>query len=167
MPDAPIPFVSLAVNSVFSSEYEPTTKSAPASRKEASEKLVVTPAEKQPAPLAATIPFTASSITKQAVGAKPSLATAIWKTSGEGFFSDWVTPWNNQRCPPIPKSSSSRRSEWQRKQPPITRKPSCLDWGQEKDARRFILEHPTDIDLRKVDQLWFLDVITNGLVRAA
>jgi hypothetical protein len=29
------------------------------------------------------------------------------------------------------------------------------------------LEHPTDIDLRKVDQLWFLDVITNGLVRAA
>ena len=27
----------------------------------------------------------------------------------------------------------------------------------------FILEHPTDIDLRKVDQLWFLDVITNGL----
>ena len=34
----------------------------------------------------------------------------------------------------------------------------------EKDIRRFILEHPTDIDLRKVDQLWFLDVITNGLV---
>ena len=38
--------------------------------------------------------------------------------------------------------------------------------GPEKDARRFILEHPTDIDLRKVDQFWFLDVITNGLVRA-
>ena len=37
----------------------------------------------------------------------------------------------------------------------------------EKDIRRFILEHPTDIDLRKVDQLWFLDLITNGLVRAA
>ena len=36
---------------------------------------------------------------------------------------------------------------------------------QEKDVRRFILEHPTDIDLRKVDQLWFLDLITNGLVR--
>ncbi|HEX8896483.1 MAG TPA: hypothetical protein VF783_24415 [Terriglobales bacterium] len=34
---------------------------------------------------------------------------------------------------------------------------------QEEDVRRFILEHPTDIDLRKVDQLWFLDVITNGL----
>ncbi|HEX8801560.1 MAG TPA: hypothetical protein VF772_23250, partial [Terriglobales bacterium] len=34
---------------------------------------------------------------------------------------------------------------------------------QEKDVRRFILEHPTDIDLRKVDQLWFLDVITSGL----
>jgi hypothetical protein len=38
---------------------------------------------------------------------------------------------------------------------------------QEKNVRRFILEHPTDIDLRKVDQLWFLDLITNGLVRAA
>jgi hypothetical protein len=38
---------------------------------------------------------------------------------------------------------------------------------QEKDVRRFILEHPTDIDLRKVDQLWFLDLVTNGLVRAA
>ena len=38
---------------------------------------------------------------------------------------------------------------------------------QEKDVRRFILKHPTDIDLRKVDQLWFLDLITNGLVRAA
>jgi hypothetical protein len=38
---------------------------------------------------------------------------------------------------------------------------------QEKDIRRFILEHPTDIDLRKVDQLWFLDLLTNGLVRAA
>ena len=38
---------------------------------------------------------------------------------------------------------------------------------QEKDVRRFILEHPTDIDLRKVDQLWFLDLITNGLARAA
>jgi len=37
----------------------------------------------------------------------------------------------------------------------------------EKNVRRFILEHPTDIDLRKVDQLWFLDLITNGLVRAA
>lgn len=37
----------------------------------------------------------------------------------------------------------------------------------EKDVRRFILEHPSDIDLRKVDQLWFLDLITNGLVRAA
>lgn len=37
----------------------------------------------------------------------------------------------------------------------------------EKDVRRFILQHPTDIDLRKVDQLWFLDLITNGLVCAA
>lgn len=38
---------------------------------------------------------------------------------------------------------------------------------QERDVRRFILDHPTDIDLRKVDQLWFLDLITHGLVRAA
>jgi len=38
---------------------------------------------------------------------------------------------------------------------------------QEKDVRRFILQHPTEIDLRKVDQLWFLDLVTNGLVRAA
>ena len=37
---------------------------------------------------------------------------------------------------------------------------------QEKDVRRFVLEHPTEIDLRKVDQLWFLDLITNGLARA-
>lgn len=36
----------------------------------------------------------------------------------------------------------------------------------EKDVRRFILEHPTEIDLRKVDQLWFLDLLTNGLVRS-
>jgi hypothetical protein len=38
---------------------------------------------------------------------------------------------------------------------------------QERDIRRFILDHPSDINLRKVDQLWFLDLITNGLVRAA
>ena len=38
---------------------------------------------------------------------------------------------------------------------------------REKDVRRFILEHPHDIDLRKVDQLWFLDLITNGLVCCA
>jgi hypothetical protein len=31
---------------------------------------------------------------------------------------------------------------------------------------RYILEHPTGIDLRKVDQLWFPDLITNGLIRA-
>ena len=37
---------------------------------------------------------------------------------------------------------------------------------REKDVRRFILEHPTEIDLRKVDQLWFLDMITNGFVRS-
>lgn len=37
---------------------------------------------------------------------------------------------------------------------------------QEKDVRRFILAHPTEIDLRKVDQLWFLDLITNGFVQS-
>src|SRR5271166_4735325 len=37
----------------------------------------------------------------------------------------------------------------------------------EKDVRRFILEHSTDIDLRRVDQIWFLDLITNGLVCSA
>jgi hypothetical protein len=37
----------------------------------------------------------------------------------------------------------------------------------EKDVRRFILEHPTDIDLRKVDQLWFIDLLAAGLGRAA
>jgi hypothetical protein len=37
----------------------------------------------------------------------------------------------------------------------------------EKDVRRFVIEHPTEIDLRKVDQLWFLDLITNGLVCSA
>ena len=38
---------------------------------------------------------------------------------------------------------------------------------QEKAVRQFILQYPTEIDLRKVDQLWFLDLITKGLVRAA
>jgi hypothetical protein len=32
---------------------------------------------------------------------------------------------------------------------------------REKDVRRFILEHPTEIDLRKTDGLWLLDVITD------
>jgi hypothetical protein len=37
---------------------------------------------------------------------------------------------------------------------------------REKDIRRFIVEHPTEIDLRKVDQLWFLDLLTNGFARS-
>ena len=37
---------------------------------------------------------------------------------------------------------------------------------REKDVRRFILGHPTDIDLRKVDQLWFIDPFAAGLGRA-
>lgn len=36
----------------------------------------------------------------------------------------------------------------------------------EKDVRRFVNEHPTEIDLRKVDQLWFLDLLTNGFVQS-
>jgi hypothetical protein len=32
---------------------------------------------------------------------------------------------------------------------------------------RFIVDHPTDTDLRKVAQLWFLEVITKGLVCTA
>ena len=34
-------------------------------------------------------------------------------------------------------------------------------------CNRFILEHPTDIYLHKADQIWFIYLITNGLVRAA
>ena len=37
---------------------------------------------------------------------------------------------------------------------------------REKDVRRSILEHLTDIDLRRVDQLWFLDHSRISLVRA-
>jgi len=36
----------------------------------------------------------------------------------------------------------------------------------ERDVRRFIIEHPEEIDLRKVDGRWFLFVITNGQVAA-
>jgi transposase-like protein len=38
---------------------------------------------------------------------------------------------------------------------------------RERDERRFVLEHPSDLDLRKVDQFWFLDMLTNGLARTA
>ncbi len=38
---------------------------------------------------------------------------------------------------------------------------------REKHVRQFVLEHPSEIDLRKVDQLWFLDMLTNGLTRSA
>ena len=38
---------------------------------------------------------------------------------------------------------------------------------RENDVRRFVLDHPTEIDLRKVDQLRFSDLITNGFVRSA
>jgi hypothetical protein len=33
----------------------------------------------------------------------------------------------------------------------------------EKDVRRFIVEHPTEIDLRRVDQIWFLDYVEYDL----
>jgi hypothetical protein len=32
----------------------------------------------------------------------------------------------------------------------------------EKDVRSFIFENPMEFDLRKVDQLWFMDLITDG-----
>jgi hypothetical protein len=38
---------------------------------------------------------------------------------------------------------------------------------RETDIRRFIREHPTEIDLRKTDQVWLPDLLTNGLVRSA
>ncbi len=34
----------------------------------------------------------------------------------------------------------------------------------ESAVRRFIIENPMGFDLRKVDQLWFLDLITNGKI---
>lgn len=37
----------------------------------------------------------------------------------------------------------------------------------EKDVRRFILQHPASIDLRKVDQVWFIDVLANSSRRSA
>jgi hypothetical protein len=41
-----------------------------------------------------------------------------------------------------------------------------LQMAAQKDVRRFILEHHTDIDLRKTDQLWFIDLLAAGLRRA-
>jgi len=38
---------------------------------------------------------------------------------------------------------------------------------REKDVRRFILEHASEIDLRKVNQFWFPDLLTHGLGRSA
>lgn len=35
---------------------------------------------------------------------------------------------------------------------------------QDHDVRAFILKHPTVFDIRKVDQLWFLDLVTEGKV---
>ena len=37
----------------------------------------------------------------------------------------------------------------------------------EKDVRRFILQYPSAIDLRKVDQVWFIDVLASGFRRSA
>lgn len=36
----------------------------------------------------------------------------------------------------------------------------------EHDLRTFLLAHPTEWDIRKVEQLWFLDLITEGKVAA-
>jgi hypothetical protein len=38
---------------------------------------------------------------------------------------------------------------------------------RERELRCFVLEHPCEIDMRKVDQLWFLDMLTNGLAQTA
>lgn len=35
----------------------------------------------------------------------------------------------------------------------------------EKAVREFIRRHPLEFDLRKVDQLWFIDLLTDGLRR--
>lgn len=34
----------------------------------------------------------------------------------------------------------------------------------ESDFRKFVYARPMEIDLRKVDQLWFLDFITEGKI---
>lgn len=31
-----------------------------------------------------------------------------------------------------------------------------------RDVRRFVVEHPLEFDIRKVDQLWFVDLLTNN-----
>lgn len=47
--------------------------------------------------------------------------------------------------------------------------------GRERDmyyisdqaVRQFVAQHPSEFDLRKVDQLWFIDLMTDGLRRSA
>ncbi|MEW6210160.1 MAG: helix-turn-helix domain-containing protein [Acidobacteriota bacterium] len=34
----------------------------------------------------------------------------------------------------------------------------------ENDVRRFVVSHPVEFDIRKVDQLWFLNMITEGKI---
>ena len=46
---------------------------------------------------------------------------------------------------------------------PLTTKSPAGKFGA-STSRNIILEHPSEIDLRKVDQLWFLDLLTNGLI---
>jgi hypothetical protein len=36
----------------------------------------------------------------------------------------------------------------------------------EKEVKRFILNHPTEFSLRKVEQTWFLDIVTEGFKAA-
>lgn len=37
----------------------------------------------------------------------------------------------------------------------------------EKDVYRFVLSRPLEFDIRKVDQLWFLDLVTEGKIAFA
>lgn len=37
----------------------------------------------------------------------------------------------------------------------------------ESDVYKFILARPLEFDIRKVDQLWFLDLVTEGKIAGA
>lgn len=39
-------------------------------------------------------------------------------------------------------------------------------WVSRENVKRFILAYPDEIDLRKVNKYWFLDVLTNGEVQS-
>jgi hypothetical protein len=37
-------------------------------------------------------------------------------------------------------------------------------WITHTDVRKFVLRHPDEVDLRKVEKWWFLDLVTNGRI---